>query len=336
MRRQQSDLVASEATEPSSNTHRASPTVSVIVCAYSLERWEVLCDALGRLGEQTIPPLETILVIDHNPALLERARSQFPGVEVVANTGASGSSQSRNVAIEWAKGEILAFLDDDAVPAESWLEEMIAPYTDPAVIGTSGMPVPNWEGDRAPRWLPLEFYWTIGCGYRGLPTEVAPIRNPIGAAMSFRRTVFDSLGGFSIGFGPNNVTPSPHGGGEDTEFGIRARCALPGSVVLHVPQALVDHHVPRARVNFGYFRRRCWLEGKTKALLSVEVGTADGLSSEREYTLRTLPTGILKGLGRALRGDVSGLQQSSAIVAGLLCTVAGYLWGRLILLIKRR
>jgi GT2 family glycosyltransferase len=285
---------------------------------------------MASIVNQTKPALETFLVIDHNPELLDRARQAFPNVQVIPNTGKRGSSESRNAALDLASGEILAFLDDDAVAGESWLEQMIRPYDDPSVIGTGGMPVPRWDG-ATPRWLPLEFYWTIGCGYRGLPTDVAAIRNPIGAAMSFRRTVFDRIGGFSSGLGPNMATPSPHGGGEDTELGIRARRAFPGGTVLHIPAARVEHRVPVERTKLGYFCRRCWLEGRAKALLSDTVGTTDGLSSERTYTLQTLPTGVLRGLSDSARGDFSGLQRAGGILAGLAFTVVGYLRGRLTL-----
>ena len=306
-----------------------TPSVSVIVCAYTLDRWEVLCEGMDSLAAQTKPPLETFLVIDNNPELLQRARERFTGARVLANDGQRGISTSRNMAIELAAGDVLAFLDDDAVAAETWLEELTRPYEDRSVIGTGGMPMPRWDGGEAPRWLPFEFYWTIGCGYRGLPEEVAPVRNPIGATMSFRTEVFERIGGFSSGFGPTMSTPSPHGGGEEAEFGIRALREFPGSVLMHVPRARVEHRVVVQRTRWPYFRRRCWLEGKTKALVARDLGSADGLASERTYTLKTLPTGVLKGLADLVRGDLGGLQRAGAIIAGLAFTVAGYAWGRI-------
>ena len=260
----------------------------------------------------------------------KRARAEFTDAQVLANIGGRGASSARNTAIELAGGDILAFLDDDAVAGESWLEELTRPYEDPSVIGTGGMPMPRWEDGEAPAWLPLEFYWTIGCGYRGLPERVEPVRNPIGASMSFRRSVFERIGGFSTGFGPAMSTPSPHGGGEEGEFGIRAVREFPGSAVVHVPRALVEHGVPRERTEFSYFRRRCWLEGRAKALLSIDHGSAEGLSSERTYTLKTLPTGVLMGFSDAIRGDLAGLQRAGAILAGLSFTAAGYIFGRII------
>jgi GT2 family glycosyltransferase len=309
----------------------AAPSVSVIVCAYTLQRWEVLCEGIAAVARQTLPALETIVVVDHNPELLERVQRRFPEAIAVANAGERGSSASRNTALDLAGGEILAFLDDDAIAAETWLREMVRPYRDPDVIGTGGTPLPRWDGGAAPSWMPREFYWTIGCAYRGLPEEVAPVRNSIGAAMSFRRTVFERVGGFAEDLGPAMAAPGAHGGGEDTEFGIRARNAFPGGDLLHLPAARVEHRVPVERTTFAYFRHRCWLEGRTKALMGAAVGSADGLSSERTYALRILPSGVLRGLADAARGDLGGLQRAGAIVAGLAFTAAGYFWGRLTL-----
>jgi GT2 family glycosyltransferase len=313
---------------------REASSVSIVICAYSLERREVLREAIDSIGIQTQPPLETILAIDNNPELLAWARAEFPKVTVCANAG-RGSSEAKNTAVLLARGEILAFLDDDAVAAPDWLENMSRPYSDPDVIGTSGNPLPRWRGASSPSWLPVEFYWTIGCGYRGLPTEITPIRNPIGASMSFRRSVFEQIGGFSAGLGPNMSKPRAHGGGEETELGIRAARAFPRGKLLHVPAARVDHDVPPERTRFRYFRQRCWLEGNAKAQLSEMVGMAEGLSSERSYALLTLPTGVMKGLLDALRGDLSGLQRAAAIVAGLAITTGGYLWGRTAIRVPR-
>lgn len=315
-------------------TVRQASSASVIVCAYSLERWEVLREGITAVGKQTLPPLETILVIDNNPELLGRAAAAFPGVKVRANSG-RGSSEAKNTAMREAKGTILAFLDDDAVAAEDWLEKLTDPFDDPDVIGTSGNPIPRWKDGVRPEWLPIEFYWTIGCGYRGLPVTTTPIRNPIGASMALKRSVIEAIGGFSAGLGPNMDAPRAHGGGEETELGIRAARAFPTGKLLHVPSAFVDHEVPANRTRFSYYRERCWLEGKAKAVLSEMVGMGDGLSSERSYTLKTLPTGILRGLLDAVGGDLGGLQRAGAIVAGLAFTSTGYVWGRLVARLAR-
>ncbi|MDX6197452.1 MAG: hypothetical protein QOJ79_603, partial [Actinomycetota bacterium] len=78
-----------------------------------------------------------------------------------------------------------------------------------------------------------------------------------------------------------------------------------------------------------YFRRRCYAEGISKAVVAGLTGSDAALASERTYVRRTLPAGVARGLAAAVRGDVSGLVRAAAIVAGLVVTSAGYLRGRL-------
>jgi hypothetical protein len=96
---------------------------------------------------------------------------------------------------------------------------------------------------------------------------------------------------------------------------------------MYEPRAMIYHHIPARRANFAYFRSRCYSEGISKALVVELVGGSDGLSSERGYTFKTLPRGVLRGLTDALRGDLSGLGRAGAIVLGLGFTTLGYIVG---------
>jgi hypothetical protein len=92
-------------------------------------------------------------------------------------------------------------------------------------------------------------------------------------------------------------------------------------------RAMILHLVPADRSRFSYFRARCYAEGLSKALVTANVGSRDGLSSEWRYTVRTLPIGVARGLADFARGDSSGLGRAGAIAAGLGSTVAGYAVG---------
>jgi GT2 family glycosyltransferase len=302
------------------------PHVSVIICTYTQQRWAALLSAVASVGRQSRQALETIVVIDHNSELLERASVALGDVHVMASSGEPGLSGARNTGVMAARGEIVAFLDDDAVAEDTWLQELARVYDDPDVVGAGGVASPHWEAGADPRWLPEEFYWTVGCSYRGLPTQRAPIRNPIGANMSFRRAVFTQIEGFRSGIGRVGSTPL---GCEETELSIRARQAYPGGVLLHVPAARVEHAVPAARQCWAYFRSRCWAEGLSKALVTEKVGAQEGLSSEWAYSLRVLPPGVLRGLSDGVRGDHTGFLRASAIIGGFVITTAGYLRGKL-------
>jgi hypothetical protein len=59
--------------------------ISVIICAYTEERWYQLLASVESIREQTLRPLEIIVVIDHNAALYERACQALKGVAVIEN-----------------------------------------------------------------------------------------------------------------------------------------------------------------------------------------------------------------------------------------------------------
>src|SRR5947207_12226861 len=126
----------------------AVKTVSVIVCAFAERRWPDLLAAVDSLRAQSCPVDDVVVVIDHNPALLERATRELPGARAVANRHTRGLSGARNTGIETATGDILAFLDDDAVAERDWLEALLARYRDPRVIAVGGAVLPRWDDGR--------------------------------------------------------------------------------------------------------------------------------------------------------------------------------------------
>jgi hypothetical protein len=183
-----------------------------------------------------------------------------------------------------------------------------------------GSIVPVWAGGR-PRWFPEEFAWVVGCTYRGQPRTESEVRNLIGANMSFRRALFARIGGFQARLGRVGDRPV---GGEETELCIRAAAVDPTARFILRPQAVVRHHVPMERATLGYFIRRCFAEGLSKAVITRVAGQTAALASERGYATRTLPVGVLHGLHDALRGDPWGVARAAAIIGGLAWTTAGY------------
>jgi GT2 family glycosyltransferase len=304
----------------------AKPGFSVVICAFTTERWEELSAAVASVAAQTMPARETIVVIDHNDDLLARAREAFPAAGVVSNDGRRGLSDARNHGVRAAGGTLVAFLDDDARADPTWLERLSEAYDDPDVMGVGGSAAPAWASGRRPRWFPEEFDWVVGCSYLGLPDRRAPIRNFLGCNMSFRREAFTIAGGFDTAVGRVGTRPV---GGEETEFCIRLRRLRPGTMLIYEPSARVQHSVPRTRSTWRYFRARCYAEGLSKAVVSRLAGSNDGLASERRYVIATLPVGVLRNLALAIpRRDLGGPARAGAILAGLAVTIVGYAVGR--------
>jgi glucosyl-dolichyl phosphate glucuronosyltransferase len=299
------------------------PEISAVVCTYTEDRWDLLVLAISSLQRQEYRLKEIIVVVDHNESLLKRLRQEVPDVVPIANNEKPGLSGARNSGVAAAKGSILASLDDDAEAAPDWSARLQEDFQDPAVVGVGCTVTPRWESNQPP-WFPEEFYWVVGCSYRGLPTEKQPIRNPLGGAMALRRKVFNDIGGFRSELGRINQKPL---GCEETELCIRVRQQNPLTIFIQDPGARVSHYVPDDRKSWQYFRSRCFAEGLSKAAVARSVGSMDGLAAERAYVTRVLPSGIRNSLLAALRGDLWGLARAGAIVAGFLWTLAGFVMG---------
>lgn len=295
---------------------------SVVVCVYTEDRWEHITAAIQSLRKQSRACSEIIVVVDHNPSLYERIVATMPDITIVENNGEKGLSGARNTGVARAGGEIIAFLDDDAAAEQDWLERLDEAYADPAVIGVGGMTVPNWQ-TAAPWWMPAEFYWVVGCNYLGMPPSGAPVRNLLGGNMSFRRVAFDLVDGFRPGIG-RTAGKRPLGC-EETEFCIRLGRKSPDSVLVIEHRAVVRHFVSEQRCRFSYFLSRCYAEGISKARVTDNVGSTDGLSAERAYLTRTLPAGVVRGIADVCRGRAGGLGRAGSIIAGTSVTALGYL-----------
>ncbi|MGF1599678.1 MAG: glycosyltransferase family 2 protein [Acidimicrobiales bacterium] len=295
------------------------PTVTVVICAHTLDRLDDLRAAVASVNGQRCRPEELLVVIDHNDELLARAADL--DAAVMANTGPKGLSGARNTGTAAATGDVIAYLDDDAVADERWLERLIDPFTDSAVAVVGGWADPVWDAG-PPGWFPAEFSWVIGCSHRGLPRRRSEVRNVIGCNMAFRASVIDRVGGFEVGLGRTADRPL---GCEETELCIRIRQHDPSAVILLEPDARVRHRVPPARGTWRYYLRRCRAEGNSKAHVATLVGSNDGLSSERDYVRSVLPRAVGRALVDLPRAPVDNGGRVAAIIGGLAATSGGYL-----------
>lgn len=302
----------------------APPPISVVICAYTLERIELIEAAIASLEGQTLTPHEVLLVADHAPELEAECRRRWPAVRVLANRERQGLSGARNTGLAESSGEVVAFLDDDAVAAPDWLERLGRAYEDEGVLGAGGAARPDWSEGR-PRWFPPEFDWVVGCTHAGMPGEREAVRNLVGANMSFRREPLVEAGGFRHELGRIGKIPA---GCEETDLCIRIGKLHPEGSILYDPTAAVEHFVPAERARLSYFSSRCRGEGRSKAILAALVGADSGLSEERSYVRRTLPLGFLRGLGDTFRGDFGGIARAAMLAFGLFSTTAGYLGAR--------
>lgn len=311
-------------------TPETEPSITVVVCAYTRNRWDDLLKAIESIRLQETAPLEAIVVVDHNDELLRDLRAEaiscpWPDVRVIPSTASPGLSGARNTGVGAARGDIVAFLDDDAAAASDWCSIISRRMINQSVLGLGGHAEPVWPAAR-PGWFPAEFLWVVGCSYSGQPGVISPVRNPIGCNMALRTADVRAVGGFSDGLGRIGTTPL---GCEETELSIRLGRLRPSGRILYDPSLRVSHRVSDERTTWTYFARRCRAEGMSKAVVSRMVGAESALSAERRYATRVLPAGVARRMAavggrRQAESRRDALAQSGAIVAGFALTAAGY------------
>ena len=298
--------------------------VSVIVCAYTLDRWELLNESLQSVTRQDLQPLEVILCIDHNEALYEKCVAELAPTlagapwefRVIQNKFETRLGGARTSAAEIATGDVLAFLDDDASASPSWLRYLTRPYEDPKVVAVGGAPIANFEAAR-PRWFPYECHWIFGCAYRGLPEHLAPIDHLIGANMSIRREALMSWGGFQS---------DNH---DDMDLSHRTIHAYGARALLFEPDAVVHHFVPKARLTWHYFWRRCFYVNRGKVQAFRDMNEASNLRAEVRFAIRSLSRALYTEGRELLRGDPYAPVRYLALVVALALGATGAIAGRL-------
>jgi len=325
---------------------RVWPSVSVVIPAYSMQRWPLIRRGVESVRNQSVPVDAVVLAVDDNPELLAAAESEWGEragvtVRVIASRppegrvagsrdGAArgfGAGVTRNAGAASVESEIVAFIDDDAWAEPDWLEQLLPLYRDPAVVAVGGASLPDYETGR-PGWFPPNFDWIFGCSYSGLPSTTAPLRRLLGPSMTVRRDAFAAVGGFRV---------EPHVRAGEGDRAILALDDMSLSLLLEArygvgsmyyePRAVVHHYVASERVTWRYFCRRAYLVNREKARLFDELGSAASLGAERAFVARVVSRQALAEARRALAGEPAGLLSLGAMLAGTALAGAGYLHG---------
>ena len=257
----------------SSSGELHGPLLTVVITGYALDRLADIKELMDSLQAQTYTNLEIIFVGEGTRDLGREvaAHGQQRGLtnlRVLFNEGLAGLAPARNLGIAQARGEIIAFIDDDAIALPNWAGEAVKSFAaDQSIIGLTGPAFPKWEGE-AVEWFPPEFYWIISCSGWFDGHGVRTVRNAWGMNMAFRREAFDHCS-FDERLGGNmGAADGSKLGllGEDTLFSTRIRAAT-GRPILYNPRVQVLHRVYGYRFKSRFVRRRAFWEGYTKAWL---------------------------------------------------------------------
>jgi glycosyltransferase involved in cell wall biosynthesis len=211
-----------------------------------------------------------IIVVDNNSSDDTGAT-----VESLAASGAvnlryvperrQGNAHARNTGINFARGSLIAFLDDDVLVGKDWLTTLknaFDEHRDLSFVG--GKILPRWDGP-PPSWLTVEHWSPLALIDYGLEELEITGENPLGlltANIAFRRDVFDEVGMFSPAL---QRVKNGIGSLEDHEFLLRV--CRHGRKGMYAPDLVATAPVDNERLTKEYHRRWHTGHGRFYALM---------------------------------------------------------------------
>lgn len=262
--------------------HGHGVELTAAICTY--QRYEYLGKAIDSLLDQTRDADDyEILILDNTPDCEQRAEwaaryQDHPRVRYMT-LDRPGLANARNVAAEEARGEILAFLDDDAVADREWVDSYINGFREggPEAQIAGGPVRPIFEVPR-PAWLHdelLTFFTVIDWGDK--ERFLQPSEWVAGANIAYRTAAYRLAGGC-------NVTLGRIGAGgallSNEETDLSERIHASGGKTRYLPQAGVDHLVPASRLTREWLRRRIiWQAISDKIAGKPDYGTREQMEN---------------------------------------------------------
>ena len=303
--------------------------VSIIVCTHSLDNFQNLIDAVDSLLNQTHKEMEIIVVVDGNQELYERIVKVYDthdNVNIIVTEESLGAFGAGNVGVKAARGDVFAFLDDDAVGEKRWIENLVDIYEKSDAISVGGKILPIWLSKK-PDYFPEELGWLVGITHEGFAEEkVHEVRNTFGPNMSFRREVFEKIGLLNekLGFAKGGTTYMQ---GAEPEFALRMKNKL-GKGVIYNPEAVVYHKIPPSKTRPITLVRRAFYQGYSKALMKRRSSSPESLATEESY-LKDL---LFKYIPRRVKGifssnSIKETKQLSFLATTIISVGLGFLYG---------
>ena len=234
--------------------------ISAVICTHNRE--DYLGAAIDSLLEQDFSNYEVIVVdnasSDSTKQIVE-SRLPHPRLQYVYEP-VTGLSVARNTGAKASQGEIIAYLDDDAVASTSWLSCLWQAYQNNPQLAIAGGKVTLIfpPGKTSPPWLSADLASNLGA--YDLGDEIVYITNPgmtpRGLNYSLRRTFLEQIGGFDVNLGRVGKNLLSNEELQMTQLALEKQWQ-----VAYLPQALVAHNVAPERLQPAWFLRRSWWQG---------------------------------------------------------------------------
>jgi glycosyltransferase involved in cell wall biosynthesis len=253
--------------------------VSIIVCTHNRSRF--LEDCLDSLIEQSYGNIEIIIVKSVSPDESDEILKS-PIFKVITQKCDLGLSNARNLGLRASIGEIVAFIDDDAIADKDWVKELAMTYgKNTACVG--GVIKPVWPGDK-PDWYCMEgsiifdnYLSILDYGHKRRLLHYPEY--PFGCNISFRRKALIDIGGFDESLGRKN-----HQLLSNEEIDVCRALENEGYEIEYSPYAIVYHQINPSRLNKDFFKKRSYWQGFSDAIIDNKY------LSRKKLIRRTLKT----------------------------------------------
>lgn len=300
--------------------------VSVVLCTYSPDLFDDFVEAADSVLNQTYHDIELVIVVDGSQQLCEMVYEEYGDTDTITihcNDTNKGLLASRNLGVEISTGDIVAFIDDDAVADSRWIEQLVDIYEqNPNAIAAGGKMIPQWVS-KQPIYLPEEFYWLIGVTHKGFAHPGAEVRNTFGSNISFRRGVFEDLGGFEVNLGGRKAGRELQAG--ETELCVRMQNKY-NQGVIYQPEAVVAHKIFEFRTRFRWLMKRAFWQGYSKRAMAKHIPESG--AEERDYLSYLIQSRFPHRFYQLLRKpNYTGLLQLLSLTILTFSVGTGYLYG---------
>lgn len=234
--------------------------ITVILCTRNrADSFRRTVESLFCSGNLEAPDWELLVIessTDHTGEVCREFQKKFPQHYRFLTEKRLGKSNALNTAIMAAKGDILAFTDDDVLFAPDYIQEIRSLFTSNVADAAQGRVLLDCEGGW-PEWLDKSY--ASMADFRDYGDEVIDLDGALcGTNMVVRAEVFQKTGGFAPELGPGGI-----GVYEDTEISLRM--SQGGYRLIYAPQILVRHQWARNRLTKSFFRTRFFLHGRVYA-----------------------------------------------------------------------
>jgi glucosyl-dolichyl phosphate glucuronosyltransferase len=265
--------------------------LSVIICTYNRE--EYIGKTLMHFNNQSANEnLFEIVIVDNKSNdktadICKEFINSNPNIDVKYYLEQNqGLSYARNTGIAKSKGDLIAFIDDDAFVNHNYIEEVIRFFKENQDINSIGGRIyPEYEKGE-PAWM-SKYLWPLVAALDN-GDKVKPFKGrkfPLGANMAFRAEIFEKYDHFNVELGRRGTVLEA---GEEKDLFFRMR--KNGEKIFYVPSVAVKHIIPEKRTHLDYIKKQALGIGKSERVRLKKYGFGMKLNRAIEEVIKIFGT----------------------------------------------